>query len=47
MGGLSLGSAVCCCMIGDLIIIIFFPLRQKGTVYRSYVRPTTLHGSEA
>ena len=36
MGGLSLGSAVSCSMVGDFL---------KGAIYRSYIRPTILYGS--
>ena len=32
---------------GELLHGRRFPLRQKGAVYRSYIRPATLNGSEA
>ena len=40
MGGLSLGSAMSCCMAGDFIS------SRKGLLI-SYVRPAILHGSKA
>ena len=41
IGGLSLRSAVSCCMAGD------FYLRLKGAVYGSYVWTVILYGSES
>ena len=41
VGGLCLWSVVSCCMACGL------PLRLKGAVYESYVRPPMLYGSEA
>ena len=32
---------------GELLYGKMFPLRLKGAVYKSYVRPAILHGSEA
>ena len=32
---------------GELLYGRMFPLRLKGSVYRSYVRPAMLYGSEA
>ena len=40
MDGLTLGSVVTCCMVR-------VPPNAEMVVYGSYVRPTTLYGSEA
>ena len=32
---------------GELLYVRRFPLKPKGAVYKSYIRPAILHGSDA